>query len=199
MFEVIPGYSSSTTSSSTSRESASLADISEGNSSGSTASKTRKRPIPRKGHTKSRKGCLNCKKRKIKCQETLPECNHCTRIGSRCEYSTDQQSKQVVHLTRSPSPSANLQATPTTFSMDDLRFFQHFLLKAYPPLPLQGGEIWKDVAQISHSVSVYLFYAIVTYTNNYSVRLLNPLYARPGSLVSLPLPLPHQPRLIPVL
>ena len=108
----------------------------------------RRRPIPRKGHTKSRKGCFNCKRRKVKCQETLPECDHCRRIGLVCEY-PDTNRKLA------PEPAKALNSTPTSFSMEDLRFFSHFMLHCYPPLPLQGEAVWRDVAAISHSVCAH--------------------------------------------
>lgn len=34
----------------------------------------------------SRNGCKECKRRKIKCDETLPECNNCSRLNKRCVY-----------------------------------------------------------------------------------------------------------------
>ncbi|KID83901.1 C6 transcription factor [Metarhizium guizhouense ARSEF 977] len=40
----------------------------------------------RRGHTKSRRGCYNCKRRRIKCQETRPACGHCVKTGLKCEY-----------------------------------------------------------------------------------------------------------------
>jgi len=40
----------------------------------------------RKPHTKSRLGCRTCKRRKIKCDETTPVCNNCTRFGVPCGY-----------------------------------------------------------------------------------------------------------------
>lgn len=40
-----------------------------------------RKPIPRKGHTKSRRGCFNCKRRRIKCSERHPECNHCIKVS----------------------------------------------------------------------------------------------------------------------
>lgn len=51
-----------------------------------------------------------------------------------------------------PSPTNVLRSTPTTFTMDDMRFFSHFLLSAYPSLPLKGNEIWMDISQMSHEV-----------------------------------------------
>lgn len=108
----------------------------------------RRRPIPRKGHTKSRRGCLNCKRRKVKCQETLPGCGHCERLGLACEYPSNTDSGLVM-----PAPAMALQATPTQFTMEDLRLFQHFIFHAYPPLPLKGDSVWREVAALSHSVS----------------------------------------------
>lgn len=118
----------------------------------------RRRPIPRKGHTKSRRGCLNCKRRKVKCPETLPACSNCARIGLTCEYPHVTPSSQLAASASSlfflSSPSAPLQSTPTLFNSMDMRFFHHFLLTAYPPLPIQGDDIWKEVAALSHSVCV---------------------------------------------
>ncbi|KAM5363550.1 hypothetical protein ACJZ2D_011934 [Fusarium nematophilum] len=47
---------------------------------------TQKQRLERRGHTKSRRGCYNCKRRRIKCQETRPACGHCTKTGLKCEY-----------------------------------------------------------------------------------------------------------------
>ncbi|KAL1637505.1 hypothetical protein SLS56_000643 [Neofusicoccum ribis] len=43
-------------------------------------------PRPRKGHRKSRTGCANCKRRKIKCDESKPECGNCVKHRIRCDY-----------------------------------------------------------------------------------------------------------------
>ncbi|KAI1873447.1 hypothetical protein JX265_005069 [Neoarthrinium moseri] len=48
----------------------------------------------RRGHTKSRRGCYNCKRRRIKCQETHPACGHCIKMGLQCEYPAVAQ---IVH------------------------------------------------------------------------------------------------------
>ncbi|PGH26526.1 hypothetical protein AJ80_01840 [Polytolypa hystricis UAMH7299] len=41
---------------------------------------------PRKSHTKSRKGCKTCKRRHIRCDETMPQCRNCTKHNCRCDY-----------------------------------------------------------------------------------------------------------------
>jgi len=121
--------------------------------------RVRRKPIPRKGHTKSRRGCYNCKSRKVKCQENLPTCLNCNRIGLVCEYPEPAQA-----LIRRPAPpplpapEAPIETipAPTMFSVDDLRFFHHFVVTAYPPLPIKRDDIWKSVAAISYGVSSLL-------------------------------------------
>jgi Fungal Zn(2)-Cys(6) binuclear cluster domain len=41
----------------------------------------------RTAHKKSRNGCLHCKRLRVKCDETKPQCDYCVRNGRRCEYS----------------------------------------------------------------------------------------------------------------
>ncbi|KAE9381930.1 hypothetical protein N431DRAFT_551928 [Stipitochalara longipes BDJ] len=41
--------------------------------------------VPRKGTPKSRGGCLTCKVRRIKCDETRPHCVRCTSTGRKCD------------------------------------------------------------------------------------------------------------------
>lgn len=125
--------------------------------------RTKRKPIPRKGHKKSRKGCFACKKRKVKCTEQLPQCAQCERLDLDCEYPTTRYQKAnentVVVTTGSrpghlaPAPTNALRTTSTSFSMDDMRFFSHFILAAYPSLPLNGDQIWMDAAQMAHQVS----------------------------------------------
>ncbi|RBQ75261.1 hypothetical protein FVER14953_20260 [Fusarium verticillioides] len=56
-----------------------------------------KQRLERRGHTKSRRGCYNCKRRRIKCQETRPACGHCTKTGLKCEYPS---MPQITHQVR---------------------------------------------------------------------------------------------------
>lgn len=109
---------------------------------------TRRKPIPRKGHTKSRKGCYSCKKRKVKCQETRPSCENCQKAETKCEYPKPKQEEVVLH-----SPTVTLQSTPTMFSMTDMRLFHHFVVKAYPSLPVGADSIWTlEMPAYAHEV-----------------------------------------------
>ncbi|KAI0424909.1 C6 zinc finger protein [Xylaria sp. FL1042] len=86
--------------------------------------------LERRGHTKSRRGCYNCKRRRIKCQETRPSCGHCIKTGLKCEYPL------VPQITHQPQHQIPL------FSLQDMRFFQHFLLTCCPHQPLGNESIW---------------------------------------------------------
>jgi hypothetical protein len=92
------------------------------------ASRPRK-SIPRKGHTKSRRGCYNCKRRRIKCNERHPECNHCIKAGLQCGY--------PANIIRSTKESLNTVAQSSRS--------QHALSLAEPidvrgPIPKSGSQ-----------------------------------------------------------
>ncbi|KAI0147083.1 C6 zinc finger protein [Xylariaceae sp. FL1272] len=110
---------------------------------------SRKPRLERRGHTKSRRGCYNCKRRRIKCQETHPACGHCVKTGLKCEYPI---APQVTHQPQHQIP---------LFSLQDMRFFQHFLLACYPHHPLGNRSIWThDVPCLSQNYE-YLMHAIL--------------------------------------
>lgn len=67
----------------------------------------------------SRKGCLSCKKLKIKCDEAQPACEYCTHTNRRCVYPDAFQRfenglvpEEVQELYSSPSASSSLQSSP---------------------------------------------------------------------------------------
>ncbi|KAF2759468.1 hypothetical protein EJ05DRAFT_536776 [Pseudovirgaria hyperparasitica] len=147
---------------------------------------SRRKPIPRKGHTKSRRGCFNCKRRKIKCQENLPVCHHCSKAGLICEYPktpvylqqisknteksvedvSEKQARTALTLARdsiigSCRPIINMTGTPGTFDLQDMRFFHHFLQHGYPHLPIGADEVWvTTLPAIAHQYA-YLTHAIM--------------------------------------
>ena len=112
----------------------------------------------RRGHCKSRLGCFNCKRRRVKCNETRPGCSPCKRLGLKCEYPTaanisprgagdgaDASSRQNSLL--------RPQGGPSPLHFEDLRFFHQFMKVAYPPLPLKGEAVWSEFAAMSYNVS----------------------------------------------
>ncbi|KAK3315318.1 hypothetical protein B0H66DRAFT_565067 [Apodospora peruviana] len=105
--------------------------------------------LERRGHTKSRRGCFNCKRRRIKCQETRPACGHCTKTGLKCEYPA---MPLVVHQPQHQIP---------LFSLQDMRFFQHFLLQCYPHYPIGAENIWTHEVPCLSQKYEYLMHAIL--------------------------------------
>ncbi|KAK7221034.1 hypothetical protein V2G26_009037 [Clonostachys chloroleuca] len=110
----------------------------------------RRRPIPRKGHRKSRAGCIVCKKRKVKCDESLPQCGQCSRLGLSCQYTTAPANVSQVAGEPREVVQRQIHTNAPTFGIDDLKFFQNFLFHAYPPLPIEGWHVWQHVGQMSH-------------------------------------------------
>ncbi|KAF9556535.1 hypothetical protein CPC08DRAFT_752453 [Agrocybe pediades] len=58
---------------------------------------------PCKGHKKSKNGCLMCKQRRVKCDETHPECRNCTQHGVplKCVYAPPKSKEKSTE----PPPS----------------------------------------------------------------------------------------------
>ncbi|KAF2876592.1 hypothetical protein BDV95DRAFT_561151 [Massariosphaeria phaeospora] len=50
----------------------------------------------RRAHAKSRKGCANCKLRRVKCDEARPQCRRCTSYGVSCGYDGTQPSLDLT-------------------------------------------------------------------------------------------------------
>ncbi|EWZ27765.1 hypothetical protein FOZG_18516 [Fusarium oxysporum Fo47] len=115
-------------------------------------------PIPRpirRPHGKSKTGCHDCQRRRVKCSEERPSCRQCVRPSVCCQYpnqlaraSTTSPSTSIPALPDSPgkfrfsqSPSRESEPTPKTTLFDlldhassaelrlsDLRLFHHWIL-----------------------------------------------------------------------
>ncbi|KAI1279470.1 hypothetical protein F5Y07DRAFT_43922 [Xylaria sp. FL0933] len=64
----------------------------------------------RQPHRKSRNGCINCKRRKVKCDELRPQCARCFLFGQRCMYAGDFADSELPYpgslpITPSDDPS----------------------------------------------------------------------------------------------
>lgn len=92
----------------------------------------------RRGHFKSRLGCLNCKRRRVKCNELRPACSPCQRLGLACDYAI--------------TPAGVPQSHPAPLALEDLHFYHRFLNTAFPSLPLRADTVWKQCAAMSYQV-----------------------------------------------
>ncbi|KAK3309322.1 uncharacterized protein B0T15DRAFT_515217 [Chaetomium strumarium] len=78
---------------------------------GSSADTSRRR----KFHRKSRLGCSNCKLRRVKCDETKPECKNCRSYGVLCSYRSNAGD---LHVPREVITSASAASSDTTDSLE---------------------------------------------------------------------------------
>ncbi|KAF2763526.1 hypothetical protein EJ05DRAFT_507106 [Pseudovirgaria hyperparasitica] len=99
-------------------------------------------PIPhrrrvRKSGPKSRLGCVNCKNRKIKCQENRPSCDNCQRGHLSCVY-PNLVFASFVPGCNAPQRVRMPASLPqiATKSSDEARLFHHYMSKAHPHLPV---------------------------------------------------------------
>ncbi|KAL7905191.1 hypothetical protein GGI35DRAFT_461112 [Trichoderma velutinum] len=106
--------------------------------------KRKKKPVPGKGFNKSRQGCYNCKRRRVKCSEAKPECCSCNRMGLTCVYPENPRS------TLKKSHSTSSSSLKSCVNLNHLQFYHHFLLEAYPPAPHGAEPVWHNVAAMSH-------------------------------------------------
>ncbi|EGX90385.1 C6 transcription factor [Cordyceps militaris CM01] len=135
-WSLTPSSSSPAASSSNRSSAAAVASASSSASS--------KPAVSRRGHSKSRLGCLNCKRRRVKCNELRPTCSPCRRLGLLCDYATSAPPPHDAVATAPP-------ATPSSaLNLDDLRFYYQFLHTAFPSLPLRAEHVWKTCAALSH-------------------------------------------------
>ncbi|TPX11011.1 uncharacterized protein E0L32_008048 [Thyridium curvatum] len=149
MGDRVPVLAAHGSSSSSSPSTALTATAQPGSGKSTSSTSPPKQRLERRGHTKSRRGCFNCKRRRIKCQENKPACGHCVKSGLKCEYPS------VPQVTYQPQHQIPL------FSLQDMRFFQHFLLRCYPHHPLGNESIWTHEIPCLSQEYEYLMHAVL--------------------------------------
>ncbi|KAH6896566.1 hypothetical protein B0T10DRAFT_159947 [Thelonectria olida] len=98
-------------------------------------------------HRKSRRGCLRCKQRKVKCDETLPSCHRCTQRQEICSYITEfgfiSSSSAPSSSHRSPTPQSDSQFSSYLIDLD---LTHQYLTSTYSTLwgSPEGKLIWRD-------------------------------------------------------
>ncbi|EER40754.1 conserved hypothetical protein [Histoplasma capsulatum H143] len=85
--------------------------------------------INRKPHTKSRTGCYSCKARRV---------------------------KSLLPPPPSIKPASAPPQFPPFFTIDDMRFFHHYMVSAYPYLPQGSDAMWiTEIPLLAHQVNMY--------------------------------------------
>ncbi|KAH7317600.1 hypothetical protein BKA65DRAFT_514804 [Rhexocercosporidium sp. MPI-PUGE-AT-0058] len=87
--------------------------------------------MPRQFHRKSRFGCSECRKRRVKCDENEPICGRCVRTRSKCHYPCAESNPKSPPLTSNASgtPSSlvawDSPALSTSFDLFDMTLMHH--------------------------------------------------------------------------
>lgn len=104
------------------------------------------KPRQKRHHTKSRDGCLSCKRRRVKCNLSKPTCEQCTRNHLNCQYPTAHRpidvrrldDGQVIVIPCSDLKSSSRGLLPSHFNSERISFFIEtsipLLCSAGPPL-----------------------------------------------------------------
>ncbi|PQE05513.1 C6 transcription factor protein [Rutstroemia sp. NJR-2017a BBW] len=119
----------------------------------------------RRSHKKSRKGCITCKQKHLKCDEGRPECGNCLDRGNTCTYlwerkaasSSSRESSQQPPVTQSQvilsSPDTSLSPLnlPPAYNIGILKLLHHYSTNVYESMSTitSHQKVWQtSVVQI---------------------------------------------------
>lgn len=115
------------------------------------------KPSKRRPHSKSRRGCATCKRRRVKCDETHPICKNCQHLDLECSFSTN-------------APAPFVQGS---LNIMDIRLFHHYTTVVWKTIVAAGisnDEIWsKDVPELAFEYP-FLMHSILTFSATHFSR-----------------------------
>jgi hypothetical protein len=109
---------------------------------------------PRRSHAKSRRGCLNCKSRHIKCDEGGPPCERCKLRGTVCEYAAPGSGSKTSSLaevqkdTAADAAKINELRFPSDRRLLELQLMHRWSTLTYKSCCTPGAnddEIWEQL------------------------------------------------------
>ncbi|KAI0598193.1 hypothetical protein F4775DRAFT_201253 [Biscogniauxia sp. FL1348] len=157
---------------------------------------------PRRSHTKSRKGCDNCKRRHIRCDENFPQCRNCTKHKVRCPYNdvpvpderaatpdkpdlmwTPEIEAAIEQWQRTgmfPFPSLNIYPAPMPqyYSVEDLRLIFHVaaICNEMNAIDANGFTLWTrqipTILKISATYG-YVMHSLLAFSAEHIAFLTN--------------------------
>ncbi|KAH7123469.1 hypothetical protein B0J13DRAFT_455756 [Dactylonectria estremocensis] len=108
-------------------------------------------------HQKSRRGCFNCRRRRVKCDEKSPRCSHCTRRHDHCEwrssskhYDTGKDLSVCIRRLRPPDPGLPFHPTAGDDSIINtlhMELFHHF--ETHTRHTLSFDTVWQEAMKLS--------------------------------------------------
>lgn len=122
---------------------------------------------------RSKNGCLTCKLKKRKCDETIPQCMFCVARGLQCIYKTDQiKSTELIHVAKKPITK------PEEYIIDE-RFANGFRNNCHTFLPEEIRQT--KLSDLTDRISSQDFHRTPFYLN----EIPTPAVRNPSSLPSL--------------
>ncbi|EUC49930.1 hypothetical protein COCMIDRAFT_83310 [Bipolaris oryzae ATCC 44560] len=147
--------------------------------------------VTKQPHSKSRGGCLTCKRKKVKCDEARPKCRYCSQRKFDCEYvqksssatpeslSSHEASPQLLSNEADFCISSSQSLIPSTnTSIGIFTSLDHYLLQYYATHVWQRFVMWDDPAvktlhkdvvpkmSISHTFLLYSLLSIAATQSN---------------------------------
>ncbi|KAK0127437.1 hypothetical protein ONS96_006976 [Cadophora gregata f. sp. sojae] len=89
---------------------------------------------PRRSHRKSHNGCLQCKRRHVKCDEQRPTCSPCTKRELACHFQPNTRFENGQSLSDGPNDLLLLRERshgPLPARTLELKLLHHFVTSAY--------------------------------------------------------------------
>ncbi|KAJ5632889.1 hypothetical protein N7490_009228 [Penicillium lividum] len=80
--------------------------------------------MPRRCHTKSRRGCIQCKERHVKCDEKRPTCSLCIRRGLDCTYVAPRPRRRPVSANTNSSKNSRSDRSSSQSSISSDEFIR---------------------------------------------------------------------------
>ncbi|KAH7385507.1 hypothetical protein DE146DRAFT_621609 [Phaeosphaeria sp. MPI-PUGE-AT-0046c] len=142
------------------------------------------RAAKRKTHTKSRRGCLQCKQRHTKCNEARPRCANCIRLDISCTWPEARSGtpKSPYSPAAHPSPGASspsqIPANAFELSVPDMRLLHHWTAKgyiAYHPNLAKRSDIWQNAMIELGFEHTFLLHGILALSAVHKASLLPPV------------------------
>ncbi|KAK1638695.1 hypothetical protein BDP81DRAFT_392133 [Colletotrichum phormii] len=93
----------------------------------------------RRQHKKSRKGCTECKRRHMRCDEQRPTCFNCIKADRLCSFADepyiggDDKSPGSDHHSAGASPDIQQNGDPDAVNMLHMELLLHFSFDVYVP------------------------------------------------------------------
>ncbi|KAE8395536.1 hypothetical protein BDV23DRAFT_168708 [Aspergillus alliaceus] len=147
---------------------------------------------PRRSHTKSRTGCLQCKRRRVKCDERGPPCGNCITRELQCAYSSAPAIRRVSDsLSRSPSsPQFSIttngiptppSTVPTHHDLRSLELMHKFSTETYHSLSSRPSydHAWQIIMPRKALDHDFLLDGILSIASLHTAATKGPTQARP--------------------